>query len=97
MCWVQVPPRFLEYSHFGEERYLTSLGSEVTGSHAIRRARQLETLGFLPLYLYKLVAGLLFNPKEAAPRTVYRLAMLVSFPGTASMLLHFSWHAEHLS
>lgn len=80
-CLVQVPPSFLEYSHFGTERYWTSLGREVCGPANILKARQIETFGFPFLYLWKVVAGLLLNPREGALRTIYRLAMLVSFPG----------------
>lgn len=79
----QVPPQFLEYSHFGDEHYLTSLGQEVCGDEGIRRARRAETLGFLPLYLLKLVAGLL-DSREGGLRAIYRLVMLVTFPGEAA-------------
>jgi len=76
-----VPPKFLEYYHFGEEHYLTSWGREVVGDAAVRRARGLEAIGFLPLYLWKLGAGLALNPKEGSLRTIYRLFMLVLLPG----------------
>lgn len=79
----QVPPKFLEYRHFGEEHYLTSLGREVTDFQAISKARRVETLAFLPLYLWKVIAGLALNPKEGSLRTVYRLVMFVFLPGTA--------------
>ena len=80
----QVPPKFLEYRHFGEEHYLTSLGREVRGQKDIAGARRVETLGFLPLYMWKLVAGLALNPKEGSLRTLYRLVMLVLLPGDST-------------
>ena len=47
----------------------------------ISKARRVETFGFLPLYLWKLVAGLALNPKEGSLRTVYRIVMLFLLPG----------------
>lgn len=78
---MQVPPKFLEYHHFGQEHYLTSLGRHVQGLEDISRARRVETFGFLPLYLWKIVAGLALNPKEGSLRTVFRVFMLFLLPG----------------
>ena len=46
----------------------------------IKRWHQIEGWGFLPLYLYKLVTGLL-GGQENPMRTLYRLLLLVTFPG----------------
>ena len=46
----------------------------------MKRWHQIEGWGFLPLYLYKLVGGAL-NPREGAMRTLYRVGLLVTFPG----------------
>lgn len=46
----------------------------------IKKWHQIEGWGFLPLYLYKLVSGLL-GGQENPMRTLYRLLLLVTFPG----------------
>ncbi len=81
-----MPPKFLEYHHFGEEHYLTSWGRHVSSTMEISKARRVETFGFLPLYLWKLVAGLALNPKEGSLRTVYRIVMLFLLPGKSFRL-----------
>ena len=48
----------------------------------VKRWHQIEGWGFLPLYLYKLVGGAL-NPREGAMRTLYRVGLLVTFPGAS--------------
>ena len=85
---MQVPPKFLEYHHFGKELYLTSLGRHVQGMDDISKARRLETFGFLPLYLWKIVAGLALNPKEGSLRTVFRIVMLFLLPGESYSSSH---------
>ena len=60
---------------------MTSLGRHVRGMTEISKARRTETIGFLPLYLWKVVAGLALNPKEGSLRTVYRIFMLFLLPG----------------
>lgn len=39
-----------------------------------------EGWGFIPLYLYKIIAGA-FDSKESKLRTLYRIVLLVVFPG----------------
>ena len=46
----------------------------------IKKAHKIEGWGFLPLYLYKLGRGLL-GGSENPMRTLYRLLLLVTFPG----------------
>ena len=46
----------------------------------IKRAHKIEGWGFIPLYLYKLGRGLL-GGSENPMRTLYRLLLLVTFPG----------------
>ena len=43
----------------------------------IKRWHRIEAWGFLPLYLYKIFAGL----GDGALRSLYRVALLVTFPG----------------
>jgi hypothetical protein len=74
------PPHFLDYRHCGPEAFLTSRGRLVTDQGEVRKAHVREGWGFLPFYLYKLVAGAL-DPQEAALRTVYRAVLLVLLPG----------------
>ena len=50
------------------------------GLQDIRKWHQIEGWGFLPLYLYKLGSGLL-GGQENPMRTLYRLLLLVTFPG----------------
>lgn len=74
------PPKFLGYQHCRPEAFLTSRGQLVLDQQEVRQAHVREAWFFLPLYLHKLVAGAL-NPREAALRTLYRLALLVLLPG----------------
>jgi hypothetical protein len=74
------PPRFLGYTHCGPEAFITSLGRLVTDPKEVRRWHRLEGWGFLPLYVYKVIVGIL-DPREAPARALYRIALLVLLPG----------------
>jgi hypothetical protein len=75
-----LPPKFLEYRDAGEEVFITSFGQVLRDPQEVHRAKQIEGWGFIPLYLYKTVGGAL-NPREGAMRTLYRVGLLVTFPG----------------
>jgi hypothetical protein len=55
----------------------------------LRKWHRREAWGFIPLYLYKVVAGI-FDRKEGLLRTVYRIVLLVAFPG-----LNDHWPADY--
>jgi hypothetical protein len=46
----------------------------------VKRWHNIEGWGFIPLYLYKLLAGV-FDRREGALRSLYRVFLLVTFPG----------------
>lgn len=77
----RVPPKFLQYVHCGRERFITSFGGMVTEPGDIRRWHRIEGFGFLPLYVYKLAAGVIGRGEGL--RTVYRLVLLLILPGLA--------------
>ncbi|CAL5223184.1 g5658 [Coccomyxa viridis] len=75
-----LPPKMLEYADVGPEIFITSTGKVLFNQKDIRKWHQIEGWGFLPLYLYKLGSGLL-GGQENPMRTLYRLLLLVTFPG----------------
>ncbi|KAK9807288.1 hypothetical protein WJX73_008211 [Symbiochloris irregularis] len=77
----RVPPMILEYRHTGKERFITSLGRVLSDEAQIKRWHRIEGFGFLPLYLYKIGAGILTRGETL--RTVYRVVLLVVLPGLA--------------
>ena len=77
----RVPPKFLSYSHVGKEHFITSFGRIVIDQAEIKRWHRIEGLGFLPLYVYKVVAGIVVRGEWL--RTLYRIVLLFVLPGLA--------------
>lgn len=77
----RVPPQFLEYQHTGRERFITTFGKVLSDDAEIKRWHRIEGLGFLPLYLYKICAGVVVRGEIL--RTLYRIVLLVVLPGLA--------------
>ena len=77
----RVPPKFLEYVHAGKERFITSFGRVLTDEADIRKWHRIEGAGFVPLYLYKVLAGIVVRGESL--RTLYRIVLLIVLPGLA--------------
>lgn len=85
----RVPPEFLNYCHVGGEQYINAFGTVHSEPAAIRRWHTIEGFGFVPLYLYKIVQGLV-SRNESPLRTVYRIVLLVILPGLSD-----HWPADY--
>ena len=77
----RVPPKFLHYTHAGRERFITSFGQVISEPAEVKRWHNIEGFGFLPLYVYKVAAGV-FMRRESL-RSVYRIVLLFVLPGLA--------------
>lgn len=75
----RIPPKFLDYAHAGQEHFITSFGRIVSDPVQVRRWHRIEGFGFVPLYLYKLGAGVLTRGESL--RTLYRVVLLFVLPG----------------
>ncbi|BDA50872.1 probable feruloyl esterase A at C-terminar half [Coccomyxa sp. Obi] len=76
----RLPPRMLQYADAGQEVFVTSTGRVLFDPKEVKRWHNIEGWGFIPLYLYKLVAGM-FDRREKLLRSLYRVFLLVTFPG----------------
>lgn len=83
-----VPPRWIGYEHPAEELYISSVGGLHRGAADLKKWHRIESFGFLPLYLYKVVNGVARG--ESLLRAVYRMALLVSVPGLSD-----HWPADY--
>ncbi|KAK9808596.1 hypothetical protein WJX72_000227 [[Myrmecia] bisecta] len=77
----KVPPRWLEYTHFGEERFLTTFGQLLDDPKQITKWRRREAWGFLPLGFYKIGHGVVGSDEHSLLRGLYRFMLLFVLPG----------------